>query len=94
MPFDPAGGLRQPASARGHGSGESGGQLGSGTSQTHCADRRGCDGGCFYILDNPIFIGLTVSLIFGLFVSTVLTLAVIPVVYYAAMRNRIRAMYL
>ncbi len=45
--------------------------------------------GGFFILDDPIFSGLAVSLIFGLFVSTVLTLIVIPVVYYAAMRNRL-----
>ncbi|MCG8024783.1 MAG: efflux RND transporter permease subunit [Candidatus Thiodiazotropha endolucinida] len=45
--------------------------------------------GGFFILDDPIFSGLAVSLIFGLFVSTVLTLVVIPVVYYAAMRNRV-----
>jgi len=45
--------------------------------------------GAFFILDDPIFSGLAVSLIFGLFVSTVLTLVVIPVVYYAAMRNRL-----
>ncbi|MBT3046745.1 MAG: efflux RND transporter permease subunit [Candidatus Thiodiazotropha sp. (ex Lucina pensylvanica)] len=45
--------------------------------------------GGFFILDDPIFSGLAVSLIFGLFVSTVLTLVVIPVVYYAAMRKRI-----
>ncbi|MEJ2591738.1 MAG: efflux RND transporter permease subunit, partial [Candidatus Thiodiazotropha sp.] len=37
--------------------------------------------GGFFILDDPIFSGLAVSLIFGLFVSTVLTLVVIPVVY-------------
>jgi multidrug efflux pump subunit AcrB len=45
--------------------------------------------GAFFILDDPIFSGLAVSLIFGLFVSTVLTLVVIPVVYYAAMENRL-----
>jgi multidrug efflux pump subunit AcrB len=45
--------------------------------------------GAFFILDDPIFSGLAVSLIFGLFVSTVLTLVVIPVVYYAAMENRV-----
>ena len=39
--------------------------------------------GAFFILDDPIFSGLAVSLIFGLLVSTVLTLVVIPVVYYA-----------
>ncbi len=45
--------------------------------------------GAFFILDDPIFSGLAVALIFGLFVSTVLTLIVIPVVYFAAMRNRL-----
>lgn len=39
--------------------------------------------GGFFILDDPIFGGLAVSLIFGLMVSTILTLIVIPVVYYA-----------
>jgi multidrug efflux pump subunit AcrB len=39
--------------------------------------------GAFFILDDPIFSGLAVSLIFGVFVSTLLTLFVIPVVYYA-----------
>lgn len=38
--------------------------------------------GGFFIIDDPIFGGLAVSLIFGLFVSTLLTLIVIPVVYY------------
>ncbi len=45
--------------------------------------------GAFFILDDPIFSGLAVSLIFGLFVSTVLTLVVIPVVYFAAMEKRL-----
>ncbi len=45
--------------------------------------------GAFFILDDPIFSGLAVALIFGLLVSTVLTLIVIPVVYYAAMKNRL-----
>ena len=40
--------------------------------------------GALFILDDPIFSGLAVSLIFGIFVSTVLTLVVIPVLYYAA----------
>ncbi len=40
--------------------------------------------GAFFILDDPIFAGLAVSLIFGIFVSTLLTLVVIPVLYYAA----------
>jgi len=39
--------------------------------------------GGFFILDDPIFSGLAVSLILGLLVSTLLTLVVIPVVYYA-----------
>ncbi|MCW8908781.1 MAG: efflux RND transporter permease subunit [Sedimenticola sp.] len=45
--------------------------------------------GAFFILDDPIFSGLAVSLIFGLLVSTLLTLVVIPVVYYAAMEKRV-----
>ncbi len=45
--------------------------------------------GAFFILDDPIFSGLAVSLIFGLFVSTALTLIVIPVVYFAVMQTRI-----
>jgi multidrug efflux pump subunit AcrB len=39
--------------------------------------------GAFFILDDPIFSGLAVSLIFGILVSTLLTLFVIPIVYYA-----------
>jgi len=45
--------------------------------------------GAVFILDDPIFSGLAVSLLFGLFVSTVLTLVVIPVVYYGVMRHRV-----
>ena len=45
--------------------------------------------GAAFILDDPIFSGLAVSLLFGLFVSTVLTLVVIPVVYYGVMRKRV-----
>jgi multidrug efflux pump subunit AcrB len=40
--------------------------------------------GAFFILDDPIFNGLAIALIFGILVSTVLTLVVIPVLYYAA----------
>lgn len=40
--------------------------------------------GAFFILDDPIFKGLAVSLIFGILVSTLLTLVVIPVLYYAS----------
>ncbi len=45
--------------------------------------------GALFILDDPIFRGLAIALIFGLLVSTVLTLLVIPVMYYALMRNRL-----
>ena len=44
--------------------------------------------GAFFILDDPIFNGLAVSLIFGIAVSTVLTLIVIPVLYFAAYRQQ------
>ncbi|NVD07976.1 efflux RND transporter permease subunit [Vibrio sp. JPW-9-11-11] len=44
--------------------------------------------GAVFILDDPIFNGLAISLIFGIFVSTILTLLVIPVLYYVAMRKR------
>ncbi|HMR71295.1 MAG TPA: efflux RND transporter permease subunit, partial [Rubrivivax sp.] len=44
--------------------------------------------GAFFILDDPIFNGLAISLIFGIFVSTLLTLVVIPVLYYAVNRRR------
>jgi multidrug efflux pump subunit AcrB len=39
--------------------------------------------GAAFILDDPIFNGLAIALIFGILVSTVLTLVVIPVLYYA-----------
>ena len=45
--------------------------------------------GALFILDDPIFRGLAIALIFGLLVSTVLTLVVIPVLYYALMRKRL-----
>jgi multidrug efflux pump subunit AcrB len=45
--------------------------------------------GAVFILDDPIFSGLAVSLLFGLLVSTLLTLVVVPVVYFGAMRNRV-----
>ncbi len=44
--------------------------------------------GAFFILDDPIFNGLAISLIFGIAVSTLLTLVVIPVLYYALYRRR------
>jgi multidrug efflux pump subunit AcrB len=44
--------------------------------------------GAFFILDDPIFNGLAISLIFGILVSTMLTLVVIPVLYYAFYQRR------
>ncbi len=44
--------------------------------------------GALFILDDPIFNGLAVSLIFGIAISTLLTLVVIPVLYYAVYRRR------
>ncbi len=44
--------------------------------------------GAFFILDDPIFNGLAISLIFGILVSTILTLVVIPTLYFAAYRGR------
>ncbi len=43
--------------------------------------------GAFFILDDPIFNGLAVSLIFGIFVSTVLTLIVIPLLYFVLLER-------
>lgn len=37
-----------------------------------------------FILDDPIFLGLAISLIFGILISTLLTLVVVPVVYFAS----------
>ena len=45
--------------------------------------------GAFFILDDPIFSGLAVSLISGILVSTLLTLIVIPVMYYGFMYRRL-----
>jgi multidrug efflux pump subunit AcrB len=44
--------------------------------------------GAFFILDDPIFNGLAVSLIFGILVSTLLTLLVIPILYYSYRRRQ------
>ncbi|AXS80703.1 efflux RND transporter permease subunit [Dechloromonas sp. HYN0024] len=43
--------------------------------------------GAMFILDDPIFNGLAISLIFGIMVSTLLTLVVIPVLYFSAFRK-------
>ena len=45
--------------------------------------------GAFFILDDPIFNGLAISLIFGILVSTVLTLVVIPTLYFMAYQGRL-----
>ncbi|MEO8040727.1 MAG: efflux RND transporter permease subunit, partial [Betaproteobacteria bacterium] len=45
--------------------------------------------GALFILDDPIFNGLAISLLFGILVSTLLTLVVIPVLYYAAMFRKV-----
>lgn len=45
--------------------------------------------GAFFIIDDPIFGGLAVSLIFGILVSTVLTLVLIPLMYFMYARNRL-----
>ncbi len=44
--------------------------------------------GAMFILDDPIFNGLALALIFGILVSTVLTLVVIPVLYYATLYKK------
>lgn len=44
--------------------------------------------GAFFILDDPIFNGLAVSLIFGILVSTLLTLIVIPILYYCLIERQ------
>jgi len=47
--------------------------------------------GAAFILDDPIFNGLAISLLFGILVSTLLTLLVIPVLYYLVLRKRVTA---
>ncbi len=44
--------------------------------------------GAFFILDDPIFSGLAISLIFGILISTILTLVIIPVLYYTFMHKQ------
>lgn len=46
--------------------------------------------GGFFIIDDPIFQGLAVSLIFGILVSTALTLLVIPLLYYTWLNRQSR----
>jgi len=45
--------------------------------------------GAFFIIDDPIFGGLAVALISGILVSTVLTLVVIPLLYFMYLRKRV-----
>ncbi len=45
--------------------------------------------GSLFILDDPIFNGLAIALLGGIFVSTALTLVVIPILYYAANHRRL-----
>ena len=47
--------------------------------------------GAFFILSDPIFSGLAISLIFGILISTILTLVIIPVLYYAFMHKKFEA---
>jgi len=44
--------------------------------------------GAAFILDDPIFNGLAVSLVSGIFVSTLLTLLVIPVLYHSYLMRK------
>ena len=44
--------------------------------------------GAVFILDDPIFNGLAISLVFGILVSTLLTLIVIPVLYFVTRRPK------
>ena len=44
--------------------------------------------GAFIILFDPIFQGLAISLVFGAIVSTVLTLLVVPIIYYITERKK------
>ena len=44
--------------------------------------------GASIILFDPIFQGLAISLVFGAIVSTVLTLLVVPIIYYVTERKK------
>ncbi len=49
--------------------------------------------GAFFILDDPIFSGLAISLIFGILISTMLTLVFIPVLYYTYAYKRVDQLF-
>jgi multidrug efflux pump subunit AcrB len=44
--------------------------------------------GALFILDDPIFNGLAVALLFGILVATALTLVVIPLLYYSYIQRQ------
>jgi multidrug efflux pump subunit AcrB len=44
--------------------------------------------GALFILDDPIFNGLAISLLFGIAISTLLTLVIIPLLFYVAYRRK------
>ncbi|NWN91937.1 efflux RND transporter permease subunit [Marinobacter adhaerens] len=44
--------------------------------------------GAYFILDDPIFNGLAISLVFGLALSTLLTVVVVPLLYYSLARRK------
>jgi multidrug efflux pump subunit AcrB len=44
--------------------------------------------GAVIILFDPIFQGLAISLVFGAIVSTILTLIVVPIIYYIVERKK------
>lgn len=45
--------------------------------------------GAFFILDDPIFNGLAISLIFGILISTLFTLVLIPMLYFVYKRKHL-----
>lgn len=44
--------------------------------------------GAFFILDDPIFNGLAISLIFGILISTIFTLVLIPMLYFVYLKGQ------
>lgn len=44
--------------------------------------------GAFFILDDPIFNGLAISLIFGILVSTIMTLVLIPLLFFVLHQSK------
>ncbi|MBF0446044.1 MAG: efflux RND transporter permease subunit [Magnetococcales bacterium] len=45
--------------------------------------------GALFIIDDPIFGGLAICLVFGIFVSTLLTLWIIPILYYPLVKKNV-----